>query len=72
MVNFVLKVLSEMGTLTTASATLCKPDLETLAVIHDNQLSREIQFKSIRSLGAEPPVWSVVGKASHEQGAKLP
>ena len=30
MVDFVLKILSELGTLTTASAILCEPDSETL------------------------------------------
>ena len=55
-----LKLLIELGTLTTVSSFLCEPEPETLTVIPDNQLAMVIQSKSIRDLGVESR-WGVGG-----------
>jgi len=53
LVDFVFNICIELG-----FGDFCKPDSETL-VIPDKQLARGIQYKKIRGLEAEPPVWGV-------------
>ena len=66
MVDFVLKILFGLGTLTNVSATRCEPDSETLT--SDSQLARGIQSKSIWGLGMDFPLAGVGGEAPHELG----
>ena len=50
------------------SRDFCKSNSETL-FIPDNEFDRESQSKSLRGLGAEPPVRNMGSEAPHERGA---
>ena len=57
MVDFVLKIPSELGTWTTVSSTAWESDLETFLIwfpIPDNQMAMEIQSKGCRAWGRSP------------------
>ena len=66
MVDFVLKIISELGTL--ATETFWEPNTDTLTNDTDNQLVRRIWSKIVRGLGAELLAGGIGSVASDEAG----